>query len=302
METASEEEGTQRVLILKNSTCQTFDENGCETFDAQFVLLRNPKTDFGCLYIFSHDRKALYETLKFNEPYRSWFIDNSVQSDGSFSITTPVDPLFLVVPYLMKHTANVFQPLSQILVDDEFPHTTQLLDLPLSSLNRVADVKGTEEIQAYSFNKEKCLSWLKVKVEAAADRLEKTNENVGTGSSSASLVRSKKEQPCRADYVKYACGLVSDYIPPSLAADLKEYLGIKKEEQTKSREPPQKKAKLDVSEPTDDYSRGYKMEKESESASKKTRAQKLLSKVDKSGMKSISSFFAPAGKNNATKK
>ena len=33
---------------------------------------------------------------------RSWFLDDTVQSDGALFLTTKVDPLFLILPYIAK--------------------------------------------------------------------------------------------------------------------------------------------------------------------------------------------------------
>ena len=74
-------------------------------------------------------RGDLCEVIKFSDEPRSWFVDNSIQSgergkeggwkgererersndlsdaffvDGSLFLCTPIDPLFLALPYLMK--------------------------------------------------------------------------------------------------------------------------------------------------------------------------------------------------------
>lgn len=38
----------------------------------------------------------------FDENKRSWFIDDNVKSDGKLHLSTPIDPIFLVLPYLRK--------------------------------------------------------------------------------------------------------------------------------------------------------------------------------------------------------
>lgn len=44
--------------------------------------------------------------------YRSWLIEDSVKSDGKMHLSTPIDPIFLVLPYLRKvnvQNTKVFQ-------------------------------------------------------------------------------------------------------------------------------------------------------------------------------------------------
>ena len=85
------------------------------------------------MFLFTHNNTQIYEVLKFDEPYRSWFVGQTVQRgklakflysreiallhchttdghlptpffhlDGSMMMTSPVDPLFLILPYLVK--------------------------------------------------------------------------------------------------------------------------------------------------------------------------------------------------------
>jgi ribonuclease H2 subunit B len=42
----------------------------------------------------------LQEVNWFKERYRSWFLGDSVISDGGLYLSTPVDPLFLALPIL----------------------------------------------------------------------------------------------------------------------------------------------------------------------------------------------------------
>uniref|UniRef100_A0A8C6FP82 Ribonuclease H2 subunit B n=1 Tax=Moschus moschiferus TaxID=68415 RepID=A0A8C6FP82_MOSMO len=95
------------------------------------------------------------------------------------------------------------------------------------------------------------------------------------------------------DYVHYAHGLISDYIPKQLSDDLSKYLKLP-EPPASVRNPPSKKAKLS-DEPVnakEDYTKfNSKDIKTVKKNSKMTAAQKALAKVDKSGMKSIDSFF-----------
>lgn len=57
---------------------------------------------FSCVS-FSPANNSVQEILTFNEGKRSWFIDESVKSDGKMHLSTPIDPIFLgnyvLIPY-----------------------------------------------------------------------------------------------------------------------------------------------------------------------------------------------------------
>ena len=127
------------------------------------------------------------------------------------------------------------------------------------------------------------MKWLKKKVENTVSALKRTKlfieEQENISSEDSKLV--------------YACGMVCDYLPNDLATKLKAHLGIKEKlnkRKSASFGPSSKKAKI---EPTDDYSKLLHLPKTHSSSTKKssTRAQKILDKVDKKGMKTMSCYF-----------
>ncbi|KAM9609942.1 ribonuclease H2 subunit B isoform 5-T5 [Trichechus inunguis] len=210
-----------------------------------FVKLVNPCSGEGAIYLFDMCLQQLFEIKVFKEKHRSWFINQSVQSEGHLHFATPVDPLFLILHYLMKtEKEGKFQPLDQVVVDDTFPNCTLLLKLP---------------------------------------ELEKLLGHV----------TEEKE-----DYIRYAHGLISDYIPKELSDDLSKHLKLP-EPSASLPNPPSKKIKLsdEPVEAKEDYTKfNTKDLKTEKKNSKMTAAQKALAKVDKSGMKSIDSFFGAKNK------
>lgn len=54
------------------------------------------------MFVFSPGDLMVQEVLAFDENRRSWFIDDNVKSDGKMHLSTPIDPIFLVLPYLRK--------------------------------------------------------------------------------------------------------------------------------------------------------------------------------------------------------
>lgn len=63
--------------------------------------------DVGCQFLLCEQSHTLFEIMEFKEEPRSWFIDNTVQQDGTLLISTPVDPIFMILPYLARARSKV---------------------------------------------------------------------------------------------------------------------------------------------------------------------------------------------------
>lgn len=66
------------------------------------IKLRHPATNQPAMFVFSPGNVTVQEVLTFDENKRSWFIDDNVKSDGKLHLSTPIDPIFLILPYLRK--------------------------------------------------------------------------------------------------------------------------------------------------------------------------------------------------------
>ncbi|NWU50448.1 RNH2B Ribonuclease, partial [Dromas ardeola] len=151
---------------------------------------------------------------------------------------------------------------------------------------------GSQKFHKYS--QEKTLKWLKKKVNQTVKALKGNNISVGERVRAATFISGKEITDTKEDYVRYAHGLISEYIPEDLSKELLKYLGLP-ELKSPAPEPPLKKRKLsDVPvEAEEDYTKfNSSNPKPKKANSKMTAAQKALAKVDKSGMKSISMFFS----------
>lgn len=271
--------------------------------------LQHPRFGYGVLHLVSADFKTIHELNCFDEKYHSWFLDNDVHSGNKIHFATPIDPLFLLLPCLINSGKNGrFTPLDQMAGDNESPDLVRLLSaVSPGQLRHVCDFKDIDDdLQVYRFSKKNCMNWLKAKTDAAAEVLKLKDINVDTkGSKSSMFVRSKESvQANEETYKQYACEMICEYLPVGIEEELRSYLGIPAVEEKKQKEvenqPPKKKIKLDSDlTPTDDYSAGVDLKKDKSKNSKLTPAQKKLQQTDKTGMKSISSFFSP--KNNKIK-
>nr|XP_020643672.1 ribonuclease H2 subunit B isoform X4 [Pogona vitticeps] len=194
-----------------------------------FTQLRNPSTGQAALYLFSSDAHQLFELKAFHEEYRSWFIGQAVQHDGRLFFATPVDPLFLVLFYLNKaeKEQGKFQPLDQILVDEEFSSCVMLLQCRSisQSIHHIADEKEICGKKFYKYSEEKTLKWLKKKVNQTVKVLKEHDVCVGGRVHSATFI-SGKEVPdaTEEDYIRFAHGLLSEYFPEELSTALAKYL------------------------------------------------------------------------------
>jgi len=216
------------VFLLKGEALEV-PEGFAGTGTPDIVQLRHPQSGATAMFLFSPGDGIVQEVLTFSENRRSWFIEESVKSDGKMHLSTPIDPIFLALPYLRKTSQAM--PLDQLLKDEEFPETERLLrSISLKHLNQVADRKGDEDLNAYKYNEEKTLSWLQRKTERVAEVLKQKGIHVSGGAVSATFVKSGKPETSDAEsYLRYAHGIVSEYLTEDLSVKLLKYLGLPEE-------------------------------------------------------------------------
>ncbi|EFA04271.1 ribonuclease H2 subunit B [Tribolium castaneum] len=289
------------VFLLKGEALE-LSEQYTGTGTPDIVTLRHPNTGESAVFLFSPANNSVQEILTYNEAKRSWFIDETVKSDGKMHLSTPIDPIFLVLPYLRKYCSSQAIPLDQLLRDEEFPETERLLKSSgLKYLNMIADRKGDEELNAFKYNEEKTLSWLKKKTERVAEILKQKNIHVGSGAVSATFVKSSKSESSDSDsHLRYAHGIVSEYLMDDLSQKLLKYLNLPDDPQfnlkRKSTNPlspnEAKKTKIEEENKSStsnvlDLSKPEPKSAKSAAASAKDKARAKAA----SGSKTISSFF-----------
>ncbi|NXX92156.1 RNH2B Ribonuclease, partial [Centropus bengalensis] len=258
------------------------------------------------LYLFNSGAQQLFEVKAFHEEYRSWFIGQTVQQDGRLLFVTPMDPLFLILYYLIKadkEQQGKFQPLDQVVLDSDYPHCPLLLKCAdvKQHIHHITEEKEIGSQKFHKYSQENTLKWLKKKVTQTVKALKSNNICVGERVHAATFISDKPITDTNEDYIRYAHGLISDYIPEDLSKELLKYLGLP-ELKSPTQEPPLKKRKLSDTpvEANEDYTKFNTSDlKPKKANSKMSAAQKALAKVDKTGMKSISTFFS--SKPKATK-
>ncbi len=74
----------------------------------QEVIVNHPKTQQKCVFLIdtrissSLSSPFIFEVMTMEQDTRSWFIGDNVVSDGNIYVCTPIDPLFFVLPAIMK--------------------------------------------------------------------------------------------------------------------------------------------------------------------------------------------------------
>ncbi|KAJ8350339.1 hypothetical protein SKAU_G00254690 [Synaphobranchus kaupii] len=267
--------------------------------DPVFVRLKNPATDVPSLYLFGTGDSRVYEVKAFDEDYHSWFIGQTVQRDGRLLYITPMDPLYLLLPYIKKAgKEGKLQPVEQVVMDEDFPACSRLLRCShtQASLQQVAEEKEVGGQKYYRYSEEKTMQWLKKKVDQTVKALKKSNISVGGGVKSTTYIRTKQESNVQEeDYLRYAHGLISEYVSEDLGKALHKILQLPEILSPKELEPPSKKRKLSDTpvEAGEDYTKFNGANFARKPPKKMTAAQKSLAKADKTGMKSMSAFFSP---------
>jgi len=286
-----------RVMIVPENSMEDVSTN-----NVKIVKLRHPKSDKSSSFLVNPTNHQMFEMLSFEEDHRSWFIGSKVVSDGRIFLATPVNPVFLALPYLIK--APKLVPLDQMLEDSEYPDVEEILLSALGErLEVVADRKGDKDLNVWKYNEEKTLEWLVAKVKSLGSMLEKKGIDVTGGASSNIYKHTASTAASSVEYQRYGLGIVQEYLGEEMGNKLEVRLGLPEEEKIKTepagkgnnkrmsldqgenQTPNKKKKKLEG--PTEDYSKSAKKVVVKEELNSK---QKALANSAK-GTKSIMSFF-----------
>ncbi|KAJ8733874.1 hypothetical protein PYW07_014425 [Mythimna separata] len=262
------------------------------------ITLQHPAHGSPSKYCLDDKNNKIYEIRTFDEPCRSWFVGETVKSYGSIQMFTPVNPIFLVLPKLKEQCSSRAIPLEDLLSEKGYD---KILDF-VPSLDSVADLKGPAEMKAYKYNEDKTMSWLEARVKKLAKVLREKNVHVNAGAVSATFVQSSLKDVDEERYLKYACGMLSEYLQDEMRQSLEkrfnfeedsiETIGNKRKSEVENNGP-KKKIKCETS---DDETKNNILvfpEKENSVVKKEkplTAKEKARQKAA-SGTKTISSFF-----------
>ncbi|GBP41590.1 Ribonuclease H2 subunit B [Eumeta japonica] len=212
-------ENNRIVKKTENSWILLAKETLFENKSFVIISLPHPATENLVNYCLDEKLKKMYEIVTYDEPYRSWFIGETVKSDGSIQILTPINPLFVILPLLRKECISRAVPLDDLLSEKNFD---KIIDY-ISDIDKIADLKASADVKAYKYNEEKTLNWLESRVRKLAKVLRHKNIHVTTGSMSSTFVSSNinNDDIDEEFYIKYGYELISEYIQDDLMEVLK---------------------------------------------------------------------------------
>ncbi|XP_046912192.1 ribonuclease H2 subunit B [Dermatophagoides farinae] len=280
------------------------------------IRLKHPKNhqiecDYYC------DNEQFYELNMRKNSYHSWFMNDCLIQDGNVYIITPIDPLFLMIPIIgsmdKQQSSNNYCSLMDIMADQNLDSTS--IDLINKIFNDkllkcIADVKSFESELFIRFNRERTMKWLCLKFEQIKKSLAKHGfkSNTTGGFTINNYVAASNLVSTdiidQSQYNSMALQILSDYIGDDYERELRTILGIPdiKHQQQQQQQQQQdedikdenndKKRKLDSS-PAKKKSKQHEQRKMNDKNKKPklTHTQRMLNKVDKSGIKDISSYF-----------
>eukprot|EP01126_Amoeba_proteus_P061544 TRINITY_DN8271_c0_g1_i2.p1 TRINITY_DN8271_c0_g1~~TRINITY_DN8271_c0_g1_i2.p1 ORF type:complete len:259 (-),score=24.58 TRINITY_DN8271_c0_g1_i2:494-1270(-) len=197
----------------------------------------HPKTDQYVRYVFNHLTKEVLEIQKTPKEPASYFLDECVKEDGRLYLTTPIDKYFLFIPRLeqcrqLKGSVNttdkgIFVCKDQIYEECSRKHNLGLLRDSGIRFDIICDRKEVDGKSYYRLNDNKVLHWLRHKVDVIGRGLESSKLDVASLTTSQTYgFRSLPYPPLTNNQkIKIAIGILSEYILPSRAVQLKQSYG-----------------------------------------------------------------------------
>jgi ribonuclease H2 subunit B len=303
-ESLSRHRHRDRVFVFANGV-------DASAHDSVFFALPHVR-DSQRLVRFALCQRQVFELQACREAACSWLLDENVVRDGTLYVATAVDPLFLLVPRLVAvRQAGVFVEASVVFESADTPAYRYLSEqfVAPTAWHSICDVKLAGPVLAVRLSDEKLAAWLDAKVIAIADALK----------ADASLARFAPTRDAKAvattfkatstdaatsaatavDFVRNAVAYVSEYLTTAQADALAERFGVRVVAADMNPLSLAKRMAMAPGKAVDDIlahvrKENEKKQKEAAAAAKKqlTFGQKQLAKVDKRGMKPMTSFFS----------
>ncbi|KAL4705262.1 hypothetical protein ACJJTC_010281 [Scirpophaga incertulas] len=208
--------------------------------------------------------------------------------------------LLKVLPKLKSECSNRAMPLEDLLSQKGY---NKIIDF-INHLDSVGDLKGSPDLNAYQYNEDKTLTWLENRVRKLAKVLKLRNIHVTSGASSATFVSSNLSNTDVDEefYLKYANGIISEYLEKELAELLEQRFNFKPEliesigKKRKSATEMNGSNKKAKSESADNDSIGYILNTSNQNTDEVKKPKQLTAREKArqkaaSGTKTISTFF-----------
>ncbi|KAF9118847.1 Ribonuclease H2 subunit B, partial [Mortierella sp. 14UC] len=261
------------------------------------MLLPSPSSGLPARFVIQDG--ALYEMqMVDSEGLRSWFVGDTIQSDGALYLITPFDPLFMLIPILdtMRQRTST-SPGKFLLLDgifgssnDQYPSMRHLADLKnvhryLEVVCEVRDASGDMSMKTYRLDDEKVMGWLKGKMDKLVGRFEGIPALVESIAYTESLPEACRTEAITQSVLRLISANLSDSWATKLSANY-QFPELDKLE-TRTQLPTfsdfGKRSGMDL----DDEPKAKEVKKPKMSV-----GQRKLAKASTTGMKPMTSFFA----------
>uniref|UniRef100_K3WRE3 Rnh202 triple barrel domain-containing protein n=1 Tax=Globisporangium ultimum (strain ATCC 200006 / CBS 805.95 / DAOM BR144) TaxID=431595 RepID=K3WRE3_GLOUD len=247
---------------------------------------------------------------------RSWFIGNDVQQDGSLMVLTPLDPLFVLLMSTWRQKER-FMALYELFSHGQNTWWLQLAACNQAKIETICEVQcaGDDDTLDNLFvkaNVVKILQWLRAKVtrvattlaKQAAENAKQSNSGFdanfvlpGVPAATAEPVVSEAPMIDATKFHRDAIELIADYLPEDVTDLLYQQFNLKKEV------PAAPQSVASAANPHESFQRfDRRLQSETSAAASSnkrtppsvaaaTKKKSKLANVDRSGMKSLTSFF-----------
>lgn len=260
--------------------------------DLQCVFLPHPKYDRGARYLIRGT--TIMEIQRTAQHPSSWFLGNYLESNGSFFVCTPVDPLFLALPLLFKarnktkDQQGLFIELPQILKNEQFPEISMLQPLLEDKLlGLVCDIKDGWNSNVFRLNDDKLTTWLKAKTSRLRTVLQSH-----PSFDSTYLRDAEKEKQATIS----AVGMLSEYLAQDILKILMDEFSITAGDLTSKKKEVKAYESVTVTGDADTARAVTEDLKRKGSGKEAANKNSKLAKIDTKGMKSLACMFGAAPK------
>ncbi|XP_050539287.1 ribonuclease H2 subunit B isoform X2 [Daktulosphaira vitifoliae] len=183
-----------RLIILPDNL------TNCQIERAKFIDLRHPQTNEFVKFLYSVEENTLAQIRSLPFSHRTLFQKNEVIPINKIDFITPINPLFILLPYLTK-SSSMFCPLDQILIDEKCPElNTVLMEISkIANLPSICDDKDEYKRYAFSIISEYLPSEVQVLLQEHLGLPEK-EENNKRKAENNSFIENKKFKHNESEY------------------------------------------------------------------------------------------------------
>ncbi|ORX53446.1 hypothetical protein BCR36DRAFT_411218 [Piromyces finnis] len=269
------------------------DKKNGENENIEIFKLIHPA--YGTPNLFCIKNNELYELKQLSkENERSWFFENNVKEEGSFYCICPFDPLFIFINIFDNmDKKDFFQQLDIILYNEDIPCYSYLnqvnnIEEKLKNICDVNDLNINTNEMVFKYNETKALEWLKRKI----DNLCKNFENLTLCMNLLNKYETSNED-IEIKKKRIAIILMSEYLSVKWSIKLKKSLNLPEPVENETNYVYANEEDL-IYNSRNSNKRAISTETLNNTKKKKatlTPGQQRLAKANKSGMRSLESFF-----------